>query len=264
MNGKRLFQIVVMALLIVGAAYLLSIVVRPSQTADGDSEGEALAADPQTAEPASKAVSALDSHLPITATKEGLTFEVLDYRWEENEARFDVKFPLVDERDWQIRNVVYLEIDGEEYPLRRTEPVEILRPAVDGEQVVQRVENGVVTEAVVADTGEAYRIDTLAFGDVPADLDQRDFTLMIKEINTLPNEGGYCDPYLIQSIQGQMAGAFPGIEVVCISEPGFDGLSIAPDSAFAKDTDALSLLDTVVLRALNARIIGLWAFSFGG
>jgi hypothetical protein len=123
--------------------------------------------------------------------------------------------------------------------------VEIVRPSVDG-------------------TGEAYRIDTLTFADVPEVLDQRAFTLMIKEINTTPNEGDYCDPKLVQSIQEPMTEAFPDIEIVCHSEPGFDGFEIAPDSVYADDADALALFGSVVSHALNGRIIGLWEFSFGG
>jgi hypothetical protein len=61
-----------------------------------------------------------------------------------------------------------------------------------------------------------------------------------------------------------MTEAFPGIEIVCISEPGFDGFRIASDSAFAKNSEALELFGTVVSRALNGRIIGLWEFSFEG
>jgi hypothetical protein len=228
MNRKRLFQIIFIALILVGAVYFLSVAVRAGRVADGVGEGDALAA-----------------YLPAAATKQDLTFEVVDYRQVGDEAQFDVKFPLVDERDWQIRNVVYLEIDGEQYPLRATELVEIVRPPVDG-------------------TGEAFRVDTLTFADVPVDLDQRDFTLMIKEINTMPNEGGYCDPSLVQSIQEPMAEAFPGIEIVCVSEPGFDGFEIAPDSVYANDANALELLGSVVSHALNGWVIGLWEFSFGG
>lgn len=228
MNRKRLFQIIVVALIFVGAVYFLSVAIRAGRMADGAGKGNALAA-----------------YLPAAATKQDLTFEVVDYRQVGDEAQFDVKFPLVDERDWQIRNVVYLEVDGEQYPLRATELVEIVRPSVDG-------------------TGEAFRIDTLTFADVPADLDQRDFTLMIKEISTMPDEGGYCDPNLIQSIQEPMAEAFPGIEIVCHSEPGFDGFEIAADSVYANDADALELLGSVVNHPLNGRVIGLWEFSFGG
>lgn len=245
MSRKRLFQIIVIALILVGAAYFLSVAVRSARIADGVGESEALAAGPQTEAPATETVSGLETYLPVAITKQDLTFEVLDYRRVGDEAQFDVKFPLVDERDWQIRNVVYLEVDGKQYPLGRTELVEMVRPAVDG-------------------AGEAYRIDMLAFGGAPADLDQRDFTLMIKEINTMPNEGEYCSPNMIQSIQGPMAEAFPGIEIECISEPGYLGYQIAPDSAFAEDDNALELFGSVVSHALNGRVIGLWAFSFGG
>jgi hypothetical protein len=61
-----------------------------------------------------------------------------------------------------------------------------------------------------------------------------------------------------------MAEAFPGIEIVCVSEPGFDGFEIAPDSVYANDANALELLGSVVSHALNGWVIGLWEFSFGG
>jgi hypothetical protein len=228
MNRKRLFQIIVIVLVLVGAVYFLSVAIRAGRMAEEAGEGKALAA-----------------YLPAATTKQDLTFEVVDYRRVGDEAQFDVKFPLVDERDWQIRNEVFLEVEGEQYPLQTAELVEIVRPSVDG-------------------TGEAYRIDTLTFADVPEVLDQRAFTLMIKEINTTPNEGDYCDPKLVQSIQEPMTEAFPDIEIVCHSEPGFDGFEIAPDSVYADDADALALFGSVVSHALNGRIIGLWEFSFGG
>jgi len=260
MNKKRLFQIVVLAVFVVGAAYVLSIMFQSVRAVgDGDSSSPA---DFDPVEVATEAVSGLDPYLPMTVTKEDLTLEVLNYRWVENEARFDVKFPLVDERDWRVGNV-YLEIDGKQYPLWATALVEMVLPAEDGEQVVLRYEDGIVKEEVNTETGEAYRIDSLAFGDVPSGLDQLTFSLVITEITSMPNEGGYCTPNMIQSIQGPMTEAFPGIEIVCISKPGFDGFEIASDSPYAKDTEALALFDTVVSHALNGRIISFWEFSFG-
>jgi len=263
MIKKRYFQIVAIALFIVGAAYIVSTTFQSVGAINDDSDGSPSTDDALAKASPTEVISDLDPYLPMAVTKEGLTLEVLDYRWVENEALFDVKFPLVDERDWQLKNV-YLEIDGKQYPLWATTMVEVVEPAVDGEQVVLRYENGIVKDEVIADTGKAYRIDTLTFGDVPLNLDKLDFMLVIKEISTTPNEGGYCKPDIIKSIQNPMEEAFPGIEIVCISEPGFDGFGIASDSTFVEDAEALSLFDTIVNRVLNARIIGLWQFSFGG
>ena len=85
MNRKRLFQIVVMALLVVGAAYLLSTGLRPARTADDEVGSDALAADPPTAAPTTETVSALAPYLPMTVTKEDLTLEsgssIARWRW---------------------------------------------------------------------------------------------------------------------------------------------------------------------------------------
>ena len=250
MNKKRLLQTFVFVLFIVGAAYVLS-------TSIGSARAEQEVLENSQAEKNGET----GLLLPAKVTKDGLTVEVLDYRWEENEARFDVKFSLVDSRDWQIRKA-YIEVEGKRYSLWGTTLVEMVSPAIEREQTILRYKNGVVEETAIADTGDAYRIDTLAFGDAPSDLDKTSFMLVIQEISTMPDEGEYCNPGIQKSIQDSMEEKYPGIEIECISEPGYLGYQIVPDSKYLTNAEIMTTFDAAVNQALFTILVGPWNFSF--
>jgi hypothetical protein len=250
MKKKHLLQIIVVALIVVGAAYILSTTIKSVQA---DQSGL------QDKIPGIQHESQLS--LPEKVTKDDLAVQVLDYQWERNEARFDVKISLPDSRDWLIRKA-YLEVEGKRFSLWGTDLVELVSPAVDGEQSVLRQEDGVVEELMLPDTGEAYRIDTLIFGDVPVDLYQKAFNLVIQEISTTPDETSYCNPGIQVAIREPMEAAFPGIEIECMSEPGFLGYQIAPTSKYSEDAEVQEYFSNTIDQVLNTILVGPWNFGF--
>ena len=249
-NKKRLLQMVGIAVVIVGAVYMLSTKILP-----------ATAKNPNAEDQIEEESYDLQSFRFEEVTKDDLAVEVLDYQWERNEARFDVKISLPDSRDWLIRKA-YLEVEGKRYTSWGISLVELVSPAVDGEQSVLRQKDGVVEDLDIANAGEAYRIDRLTFEDVPVDLNKTAFTLVVQQISTTPDETSYCNPGVQAAIREPMETAFPGIEIECLSEPGFLGYQIAPTSKYSGDADVQEYFSNIVGQVLNTSLVGPWSFGF--
>lgn len=261
---KRIIVITSFALTIIVIAYTLTTLLESAEaTKTTPVEEVASLQNPGKTSTEVEIYPAIEAVLPYQTTMSDLTLEVLDFAWRDGQAWFTVKFPLIDGRDWQIRKA-YLATDSQKYSLWGTMLVEMLLPPEDGSQQLLIVTDGMLKESVLTSENQpAYRIDQIAFGDVPSDLDQIAFTLVIQEINAIPDEIDYCGQRTEDAIQKAMSAQYAGIQIECVSEPGYLSYRIVPGTTFAENSTAIEALDAVKGEQLNGMLVGPWAFDFG-
>jgi len=106
-----------------------------------------------------------------------------------------------------------------------------------------------------------YRIDRLTFANVPNDFLNRSIQLRILGLTAFPSESEYCKVLNIEHIQKTMQEDFPGLELECFQENGFQGYRIKESSPYAQDEKALALLSDNAVKALFGNMAGVWNFD---
>jgi len=179
-----------------------------------------------------------------------------------DEAWVEVYWEPIDTRDWKITKADFI-IGDKSYSYGGAHLREGLFHYLDGRACKYMMEGNKLKEncdsAFLQDT--PYRIDRLIFSRVPEGILNQKAELIIKEINAEPNEGNYCKALNIEHIQELMQANFPGIELVCVQENGYNGYHIQENSAFANDESAIKALSQHAQNALVGQIVGIWAFD---
>ena len=259
---KRMVTILLSAIVIVGMAYLLSLFM-------GSTKAEVTAIQPPVDMAIVNPKGEEPKHEPQIvlfndkiAEYDNLTMQVLKISLSGNDAIIDVFWELKDPRDWKINDAV-LEIDSQSYSYAGFDLVEGLFHYSDGtackidmQQLSQEHE---CSKDWLKET--PYRIDRLVFANVPRDLLSRSVQLIITGMEAFPSESEYCKVLNIEHIQKIMQADFPGLELECFQEDGFQGYQIKESSVFAGDEKVLASLTDHAVKALFGNMAGIWKFE---
>ncbi|MBP7213978.1 MAG: hypothetical protein KBA03_07070 [Anaerolineaceae bacterium] len=189
--------------------------------------------------------------------------EILSINLNGNDAIVKTKWDLKGFRSWKISKA-RLEIDGLEYAFGGYDLAEGLFHYIDGDACkITASESLEPNETCSADlTNEKpYRLDLLIFKDVPHDFLDREVVLTITEMSSVPNESEYCKDLQIERIAEVMQKDYPGIELYCFQEPGFNGYSIREGSSYANDEAAKQAVSDRVVSVISGNTAGIWKFD---
>lgn len=189
--------------------------------------------------------------------------EILSINLNGNDAIVKTKWDLKDFRSWKISKV-RLEIDGLEYAFGGFDLAEGLFHYIDGDACKITVSEGlepIETCSTDLTNEKPYRLDLLIFKDVPHDFLDREVVLTITEMSSVPNESDYCKDLQIERIAEVLQKDYPGIELNCFQEPGFNGYSIRESSAYANDEAAKQAVSDYVVSLINGKTAGIWKFD---
>lgn len=258
-----IISLLIAAVLIFGMVYLLSACQTSDQVAEGVptvEESKDLSQDKpldqvdeaQIRRFTDKVVNASDVNV-----------EILSINLNGNDAIVKTKWDLKDSRSWRISKA-RLEIDGLKYEFGGYDLAEGLFHYIDGNACKISVsENLEPNETCSPDfTNEKpYRVDLLIFKDVPHDFLDREVVLTITEMSSVPNESEYCKDLQIERIAEVMQKDYPGIELDCFQEPGFNGYSIREGLAYADDEAANQAVSDYVVSVISGKTAGIWKFD---
>jgi hypothetical protein len=259
---QRIVTILLSAIVIVGKAFLLNLIVGSSKAeiSKAESPNEIKETSPTVSETEQQAQK-VQFHNKI-AEYDGLTMEVLSITSSGNDAIVEVLWELKDSRDWKINNAV-LEIDSQEYSYAGFDLVEGLFHYMDGTackiDMHNYVEKDDCSAAFLQET--PYRVDRLIFANVPGDFLNRSIQLRILGMVAFPSESDYCGVLNIEHIQNTMQAEFPGVELECFQKDGLQDYAIKESSHYAKDEKALAVLSDHAGKALFGNMAGIWKFD---
>lgn len=259
---QRLVTIIISAIVIVGLAFLLNFFM-------GNSKAEVLGTQPPTNQMEAKpdVSEPVQGHQIVQfddkiAEYDGLIMKVLNMTSSGDDAIVEVYWQLKDSRDWKINNAV-LEIDSQAYSYAGFDLVEGLFHYPDGTACKMDMQplskEGNCASEFLQET--PYRIDRLIFNNVPEDFLRRSVQLRITGMTAFPGESEYCKVLNIEHIQKLMQDEFPGIELECFQEDGFQGYGIKDGSPYANDEKALTVLSDYAVKALFGNMAGVWGFD---
>jgi len=261
-TNKRVVTILLSAIVIVGMAYLLSLFMgsTKAEVTEIQPPADLSNTNPKGTEPEHEPQIVLFNDK--IAEYDKLTMQVLKMSLSGDDAIIDVFWELKDPRDWKINNAV-LEVDSQSYSHAGFDLVEGLFHYSDGTackiDMQQLSQEDECSNDWLKDT--PYRIDRLVFANVPRDFLSRSIQLIITGMEAFPSESEYCKVLNIEHIQKIMQDDFPGLELECFQEDGFQGYQIKESSVFAGDEKALTILADHAVKALFGNIAGLWKFE---
>jgi len=261
---RYLFSIALIAVVIVGMAYFLSIWIDNTRAQEVINQPvENTIAEPQKS-PVEKETAAENEvkYFNKEVISAGLSMLVQSVERSENDAIIEVRWQLKDWRDWKISKAS-LEIDGQEYDYAGYDLVEGLFQYRDGSACHLSMNNDVVEKECSPSMIEEapYRVDRLIFKDVPHDFLQKSVIVKITEMDSFPNESQYCEVLDVETIAKLMQAEFPGIEFECFQDPGMSGYRIKQGNSYAEDKTAMTKAGELAIEALQGRIAGIWKFD---
>lgn len=261
---SRIAGIVIIATVIVGMSYLLSSWFSNMKAHEaGNVSVDDAIVESLTNSLETEVISGREvKHLTKEVISAGLTMSLQSIEHSENDAIVEVRWQLKDWRGWKISRAS-LEIDGQEYDYAGFDLMEGLFHYRDGSACFVSMNNGVQEKdclpSMIDET--PYRVDRLIFKDVPHDFLQKDVIVKITEVNSIPNEGQYCEELDIDTIAKLMQSEFPGIELECFQEPGMSGSRIAENTPYTQNEKAIETYSQLANEALSGRIAGIWKFD---
>ncbi len=259
---QRIVTILLSAIVIVGMAFLLNLFIGSSkaEVLKAESPNELVEASPAVSEPEQEPQKVQFNNK--TAEYDGLTMEVLSITSSGNDAIVEVLWELKDSRDWKINNAA-LEIDSQAYSYAGFDLVKGLFHYADGTACkidTQKIpQEDDCSSEFLQET--PYRVDRLTFANVPDDFLNRSIQLRILGLTAFPSESEYCKVLNIEHIQKTMQDDFPGLELECFQEDGFQGYRIKESSPYVNDEKALALLSDHAVKALFGNMAGIWKFD---
>lgn len=258
---SKIVSVILAAIVLIGVVFLAKILFKGSKN-------QALSEPPITAYENLQSLGETSEEYPTiefvdkTVVFNNVRFTVLSQTAAGDKAWIEVYWEPIDSRDWKITKADFI-IDEKSYSYGGAQMREGLSHYLDGRACKYIAEGNELKEncdsAFLQDT--PYRIDRLIFSGVPDGFLNQKAELIIKEINANPNESNYCKALNIEHIQELMQADFPGIELVCVQENGYNGYHIQENSAFANDENAIEILSQHAQNALVGQIVGIWAFD---
>ncbi len=259
---SKIVSVILAAFVLVGIAFLAKYLRTGSNKEQGMSNQAVV-----EAENSQSPIELSESYPTVEFADKSVEFNdvrvtVLSQTAAGNEAWIEVYWEPIDTRDWNITKADFI-IGEKTYSYSGARLREGLFHNWDGRACKFLAEGNELKEDCDSTYLEEtpYRIDRLIFSHVPDGFLNQKAELIIKEINANPNEGNYCKALNIEHIQELMQANFPGIELVCVQENGYNGYHIQENSAFANDESAIEALSQHAQNALVGQIVGIWAFD---
>lgn len=192
-----------------------------------------------------------------TASVNGITVEVSNFRVDGTQATLDICHQFPDARDWTIWKT---SVKADQTKIQELEfsLIELRKPAVNGQQEVITLYDEFVEPD--ENNGLGLRCDALTVRGVPADA--KSITLTIESIAAYPHEGGFCEEEYLNRVNAELDKYDPDLEAGCFEGSGISGLKLISWPASMEEWEAQNILSSEEVFMNIQGIRGPWTFTY--